>query len=73
MQLNFGSHSMEIKDAIRQLKSNIKWLKCRVLVASKDISSGHFVQFYTQKIAAQEELIACLSKYDRTHSPRATR
>jgi hypothetical protein len=67
MKLNIGSDTIEIRDAIRQVKSNIKWLKCRVLLASKGENSGDFVRFYTQKIEVQEALIAGLSKHDRAH------
>ncbi len=67
MKLNIGSKNIEIKEAIRHLKFNIKWLKCRVLIASMGENSDHSIQFYTQKIAEQEALIACLSKHERNH------
>ncbi len=66
MAIYLGNTRMEIKDAIRQLKRNITWLKGRVLVASKAANTTHFVLFYTQKIQRQEALLDYLSQHQST-------
>ncbi|MES2826481.1 MAG: hypothetical protein V4732_23040 [Pseudomonadota bacterium] len=68
MKLFIGSNGIEIKDAIRQLQLNIKWLRYRAILVSKCSGNEKTIHFYTQKLEAQKILIKCLSRYDAKYN-----